>query len=44
MAYLLKARPVDPEKRPLLSEGCVTGSSGVTVGSGVLCTVRAEAM
>jgi hypothetical protein len=35
VAYLLKARTVEPEKRPLLGDGCVTRSNSVTVESGV---------
>jgi hypothetical protein len=44
VAYLLKARTVEPEKRPFLGNGCVTHNSGVTVGSGVLCASRTEAI
>jgi hypothetical protein len=43
MAYLLKARTVEPEKEPLLCNGCVTRNNGVTVGSVVYCAVLAEA-
>jgi hypothetical protein len=32
------------EKQPLLSNGCVTCNNGETVGSGVFCTVRVEAL
>jgi hypothetical protein len=35
VAYLLKARTVEPGKQPLIGNGCVTRRSGVTVGSGV---------
>jgi hypothetical protein len=42
VAYFLKARTVEPEKEPLLSNGCVTHNHGVTVGSGVSCAVHAE--
>jgi hypothetical protein len=44
VAYLLKARIVEPEKQPLLSNGCVTGNNGITVRSGVFCAVCAEAI
>jgi hypothetical protein len=44
LAYLLKARNVEPEKQPLLGKGCVTSNNGVTVGSGVFCAVRVEAI
>jgi hypothetical protein len=44
VAYLLKARTVDPEKQPLLGNDCVTGNNGVAAGSGVFCAVRAEAI
>jgi hypothetical protein len=44
VAYLLKATTVEPEKQPLLGNGYVTRNDGVTVGSGVLCAVRAEAI
>jgi hypothetical protein len=43
-AYLLKARTVEQQKQPLLGNGCVTRNNGITVGSGVYCAVRAEAM
>jgi hypothetical protein len=33
---------MEPEKQPLLGNGCVTGNKGVTVGSGVFCAIRAE--
>jgi hypothetical protein len=35
VAYFLKEKTVEPEKQPLLGNGCVTRSNGVTVGSGV---------
>jgi hypothetical protein len=35
---------VEPEKQPLLGNGCVTRNNGVTVGSGVLCAVHAGAI
>jgi hypothetical protein len=35
VAYLLKARTVEPEKQLLLGNGCITRNSGVTIGSGV---------
>jgi hypothetical protein len=44
VAYFLKARNVELEKRPLLGNSCVTRNNGVTVGSGVFCVVRAEAI
>jgi hypothetical protein len=42
MAYLLKARTVEPEKQPLLLNGSVTHNNGVTVGIGVFYAVRTE--
>jgi hypothetical protein len=39
---LLKARNVEPERRPLL--GYVTRNNGVTVWSGAFCAVRADAI
>jgi hypothetical protein len=44
VAYLLKATTVEPDKQPLLGNGCVTRNNGITVGSGVFCAARAEAM
>jgi hypothetical protein len=44
VAYLLKARTVEPEKQPLLGNGGVTRNNGVIVGSGVFCAVRSEAI
>jgi hypothetical protein len=44
VAYLPKARTVEPGKQPLLGNGCVTRKSGITVGSGVFCAVRVEAI
>jgi hypothetical protein len=44
VAYLLKARTVEPEKQLFLGNGCVTRRDGVAVGSGVFCAVRAEAI
>jgi hypothetical protein len=41
---MLKARTVEPEKQPSLGIGCVTRNNGITVGSGVFCAVRAEAI
>jgi hypothetical protein len=35
---------VEPEKRPLLGNDCLTRNSGVTVGSAVFYAVRAEAI
>jgi hypothetical protein len=43
LAYLLKSRTVEPEKRPLLGNGCVTRNNKVTVESGVFFAFRAEA-
>jgi radical SAM superfamily enzyme len=44
VAYLLKEKTVEPEKHPLLGNGCVTRSNGVTVGGCVFCVVRAKAI
>jgi hypothetical protein len=33
VAYLLKARTVQPEKQPLLGNGCVTRNNGMTVAT-----------
>jgi hypothetical protein len=44
VAYLLKARTVEPEEQPLLGNVCVTCNNGVIVGSGVFCAVHAEAV
>jgi hypothetical protein len=33
---------MEPEKQPLLSNGCVTRNNGVNVGRGVFYAVRAE--
>jgi hypothetical protein len=44
MTYLLKARTVEPEKRPLSRNGSVTRNNGVNVGIGVFYAVRAEAI
>jgi hypothetical protein len=44
IAYLFKARIVEPEKQPLLGNGSVTRNSGVIIQSGVFCAVRPEAM
>jgi hypothetical protein len=44
VTYLFKARNVEPEKQPLISNGCGTRNSVVTVGSGVFCAVLAEAI
>jgi hypothetical protein len=41
VAYLLKARIVEPEKQPLIGKGCITRKNVVTFGSGVFCAVRA---
>jgi hypothetical protein len=43
VAYLLKERTVEPEKQSLLGNSCVTCNNGITVGSGVFCTVHSEA-
>jgi hypothetical protein len=42
VAYLLKARIVEPDKSPLLDNSCVTCNNGVTVGRGVFCAVCAD--
>jgi hypothetical protein len=42
VAYFLKRRTVEPDKQPLLCNGCVARNNGVTVGSCVFCAVRAE--
>jgi hypothetical protein len=44
VAYLLKLRIVEPEKQPLLGEGCVTRNNRVTIESEVLCAVCVEAI
>jgi hypothetical protein len=44
VAYLLKARTVEPEKQPLLCNSCVTRNSELNVGSGFFCAVRADAV
>jgi hypothetical protein len=44
VAYLPQARTVDPEKQPLLGNGCVTRNNRVNVGSGVFCAVRPKAI
>jgi hypothetical protein len=44
VAYLLKARTVEPEKELMLGNVCVTRYDRVTVGSDVSCAVRAEAI
>jgi hypothetical protein len=44
VAYLLKARIVEPEKPPFLGNDCVTNNNGVTVESGVFCVVHAKAI
>jgi hypothetical protein len=44
MAYLLKARTVEPEKEPLLDNGYVTRNNGVSIGSGVSCAISVEAI
>jgi hypothetical protein len=33
VAYLIKARTVEPEKQPLIGNNCVTHNTGATVGS-----------
>jgi hypothetical protein len=42
VAHLLKERTVEPEKQPLLGNGCVIGNNRVTIGSGVFYAVRAD--
>jgi hypothetical protein len=44
MAYFLQANSVEPEKKPYLGNGCVTRKNGVTLGGGVFCAARAEAI
>jgi hypothetical protein len=44
VAYLLKARTVEPEKQLLLGNSCVTCNNEITVGSGVFCAVHAGAI
>jgi hypothetical protein len=44
VAYMLKAKIVEPEKQQWLGHGCETRNNGVTVGSSVFCAVRAEAI
>jgi hypothetical protein len=41
---LLKAGTVEPEKQPLLCNGCATCNNGVTVGSSAFCLDQAEVM
>jgi hypothetical protein len=42
VACLLRARNVEPEKQPLLSNGCVTCFNGVTVESAVFYMAHAD--
>jgi hypothetical protein len=42
VAYSLKVRTVETEKQPLPGDGCVPRNNGVTIRSGVFCTLRAE--
>jgi hypothetical protein len=44
MSYLFKARTVAPEKKPMLGIGYVTHNNRVTVGNGVSCAARVEAV
>jgi hypothetical protein len=44
IAYLLKVRTEEPEKQPLLGNGCITHNNEVTVGRSVFCEVRAKAI
>jgi hypothetical protein len=44
VAYLLKARTLEPEKKPLLGNSCGTGNNRVTVGNGAFYAIRAEAI
>jgi hypothetical protein len=44
VAYLLKARTVEPDKQPLLGNGCATRNNGVTVGSGIFSAVGTKAI
>jgi hypothetical protein len=43
VAYLLKARAMEPEEHPLLGNDSVTRNNGLNVESVVFCAVRAEA-
>jgi hypothetical protein len=43
VTYLIKARIVEIEKKPLPGNGCAIYNNGGTVGSGVFCAVCAEA-
>jgi hypothetical protein len=40
VACLLKVRTVEPEKWPLLGNGCVTRNNGITVGGDILYALR----
>jgi hypothetical protein len=44
VAFVLKARIVEPEKQPLLGDGCVTRNIGLTAGNGIFFAVRAKAI
>jgi hypothetical protein len=44
VAYLLKARTMEPDKQTLQGNGYLTRNNAVTVRSGVFFTVRAEAI
>jgi hypothetical protein len=44
VAYLLKARTAQPEKKQLLSNSGVTRNNGIIVGGGVSYVVGAEAI
>jgi hypothetical protein len=44
VAYFLKARTVESEKRSLLCNGYVACNNGVTFGNCVSCAVYAEAI
>jgi hypothetical protein len=42
VAYLLRARTVEPGKQPLLDNDCVTCNNGVTVGKCIFYAVHVE--
>jgi hypothetical protein len=44
VAYMLKVRRVEPEKQPLVGNGCIARNNEVIVGSGVFYAVCAEAI
>jgi hypothetical protein len=44
VAYLLKSRYMEPEKQPLLGNGCVTCNNGIIVGTDIFCVVHYKAI